>query len=305
VTKPRASAPEPGFQVSRKLTGECPLCGKPKLDVTRKPPGSRPPYHIGCWVCCPPDAEWYEKRDYLAALAEVVDCRPYQLLDDPLTHLGFLLDRPTPVASVKHVPLNETAVGEWRAALLASPSALSYLVEQRGLTLETIERYGLGYDVESNAITFPVRDEAGELVNLRRRYLAPDADPPIRGLARPASLYPDVPASGGLLLVAGEFDALTGRQLDLPTITTTCGAALPDHLAPQLAGRMVYVMHDVGEERAAERTAGKLLALGSQAFVVRLRLLGLPDKSDLNDFYTQGGTAQQIRALCHRERRAA
>src|SRR5919205_934102 len=112
--------------------------------------------------------------------------------------------------SADQPPPSEATVDGWCSALLARPDALTYLLETRGLTLETIKRYELGYDSERNAITFPARD-----------------------------------ADGALLLVAGEIDALTGRQNDLPTVTTTCGTALPDHLAQRLAGRKVFVMYDV------------------------------------------------------------
>lgn len=195
-------------------------------------------------------------------------------------------------------------VGGFHSALLSNPEALAYL-ETRGLTGETIERYELGYDRDSNAIVVPVWDEKGELDNLRRRFLNPKANPKILGLAgRLSQLYPDVP-SGDLLLVAGEFDALVGRQMGLPTVTTTCGSTLPAHLADRLAERLVYVIYDVGEDLAAESTAEELRALGSEAVVVHLALLGLPEKGDLNDFYRLGGTAEQIKALRRRERRGA
>lgn len=200
-------------------------------------------------------------------------------------------------------PPSQAQVDGHHSALLASPEALAYLKEKRGLTVETIERYELGYDVDSNAIVIPVWDENGELDNLRRRFLDPRAKPKIIGRARPSQLYPDVPATGGLLLVAGEFDALIGRQLGLPSVTTTCGTTLPAHLAPRLAGRIVFVMYDVGESLAAKRTTETLRALGSQAAVVHLALLGLPNKGDLNDFYRLGGTAAEIKALCRRVER--
>jgi DNA primase len=187
--------------------------------------------------------------------------------------------------------------------LLASPEGLRYLIQQRGLTLETIQRYELGYDERRHAITFPARDEDGALVNVRHRFLSPGADPKVIGLARPAVLYPDVPHDGALLLVAGEIDALTGRQNGLPTITTTCGTALPDHLAQRLAGRKVFVMYDVGEEAAAGRSVAKLRELGSPAITVELRSLGLPDKADLNDYYRQGGKTKRLRALIWRQAR--
>lgn len=199
-------------------------------------------------------------------------------------------------------PPSEGGVAGWQSALLADPVALRYLIEERRLASGTITDYELGYDRDQDAITFPVRAEGGDLVNLKRRYLDPAANPKTRALARPASYYPDVPPSRAVLLVAGEIDALTGRQMGLPAVTTTCGV-LPEHLAPELAGRTVYVMYDVGEELAAERTAHRLRSLGSQAVVVRLALLGLPDKADLNDLYRQGGTRRDVERLIKRERR--
>lgn len=202
-------------------------------------------------------------------------------------------------------PPSEGSVAGWHSTLLSSPDALRYLLEERRLSIGTILDYELGYDRPKDAIAFPVRDNAGELVNLKRRFLDPAADPKTRALSRPANWYPDVPASGALLLVAGEIDALTGRQLGLPTVTTTCGATVPEHLLGALAHRDVYVMFDVGEDVAAKRTARRLQTVQARPLIVRLSRLGLPDRADLNDFYRQGGTKRDLERLIKRERRSA
>jgi hypothetical protein len=178
---------------------------------------------------------------------------------------------------------------------------LGYLLCERGLKLDTISEYKLGWDADANTLTLPVY-AAGALANLRRRRLGPRES--FRGLyGRGSQLYPPVPATGGILLVAGEFDALIGRRHGLPAVTATCGASLPDHLAHFLAGRSVHVMYDVGEEAQATRTVTTLHAAGANARIVPL---DLPDDGDdLSDWFVKyGRTRNQLMSLIRRTRSA-
>jgi hypothetical protein len=105
------------------------------------------------------------------------------------------------------------------------------------------------------------------------------------------------------LLCAGTFDGLIAlEQGNFPAISASCGAKLPEHLVPDLAGRKVAVAYDVGEEAAAERTVEILLAAGTEAWVVHLEELGLPDKGDLNDYFRRGGKAGELADLIRRDR---
>lgn len=275
---------------------KCPACNTDNLCITlkRHRDGDSLTVLIHCWCGAGLDE-----------IADATGVSKARLLEwPPATELGPAVKNGRSAGRRSAAaPPSQAQVDGFHSALLSNPKALAYLNEKRGLTVETIDLYELGYDLDKNAIVIPVWDENGELGNLRRRFLAPDANPKITGLARPAGLYPDVPATGGLLLVAGEFDALIGRQMGLPTVTTTCGTTLPAHLAPRLAGRIVFAMYDVGESHAAKRTTAMLRALGSQAAVVHLALLGLPNKADLNDFFLRGGTAAEIKALCRRVER--
>lgn len=199
---------------------------------------------------------------------------------------------------------SEGYVSGWHSRLLSTRKPFDYLTRERGLTLETITRYRLGWNSDEQTLTLPVHDAGGELVNLRRRRLGPGE--PFRGLrARGSQLYPDLPP-GGVLLVAGELDALSARQGGAGyVVTTTCGAWLPDHLTAELAGRSVAVAYDVGEEAAAERTAAQLHSFRCESWIVRLGLLGLPLGGDLNDYYRGGGTTRDLASLIRRERRRA
>jgi hypothetical protein len=243
-----------------------------------------------------------EKGEYLRALAAAVGAPGGRALKQkPLRYLREWLDGSEPDRRRRGpAPLPSHAyIDGWHSRLMASKEPLNYLLG-RGLAGRTIERYRLGYD--GTDLILPVYT-GGELVNLRRRRPVDGARP--RGLrGRGAQLYPNVPHRGLLLMVAGEFDALVGRQHGVRTITTTCGARLPDYLVSLLAGRSVAVAYDVGEEAAARQTVRKLRSAASDAWVVRLGPLGLPDKGDLNDHYLRGGTTRDLLALVARERRA-
>jgi DNA primase len=198
-------------------------------------------------------------------------------------------------------------VAAYRRALLCSPTATEYL-RGRGLRARTCRTYGLGYDANMDAITIPVHDAAGVLVTVRRRLLKPKPGGAkylsMRG--HPAQLYPDVPASGPLLLGEGELDALIGRQHGLPTITGTCGWEwLSDGSWDwAIQGRIVAVVYDAGDdgyERAKRRAADLQQRGARQAWPVDLAAAGLRDKEDLTDWFVKyGRSAPELRRLINR-----
>ncbi len=200
---------------------------------------------------------------------------------------------------------SQAQVDGWVSALWANPRALGYLRDTRGLSNETIFEYELGCR-DGEAITMPVWNEKGRLVNLKLRALDPAADPKTLNGPGPANLYPNMPPSQGVLLVGGEMDALIGRQMGLPTVTPTCG---PHVGVPWIRGRFngkrVFVMFDVGEHLAASMADVKLRGIAAEVHVVDLGRIFNKPNGDLNDFYLEGGTRQQILALIRRERRAA
>jgi hypothetical protein len=268
----------------------CPVCGKDNLDVTGR--------NIGCWSC---EADGLTGGDYLRALAREVGCRGDQLYADPLAYLAPYLDRPGARSAAPPEPITEERIDGYVSRLWAErgADALAWLRARR-LTDETIREYRLGFDDTDpfldDAIVIPVYED-GEPVREKRRFLYSD-DPKTMNSPGPAKLYPDVPERGALLFVAGELDALIGRQMGLPTVSTTCGAKLPEHLAPAFAGRRVFVMFDVGED--ANVAVDHARAVGATVTVIDLGALELPPKGDLNDLYLAGGTAEDVKDLVRR-----
>jgi hypothetical protein len=175
-------------------------------------------------------------------------------------------------------------------------------------------RFYVGFDRSTGDLTLPAfagdayrRDchgiEAidGEIVGeLRRRPVDGAKVRAIRG--HPRAPYPNLPATGPLLLVAGELDALTGRQLGLPAVTVS-GAKLPEHSEHAFRGRTVAVLFDAGpEEAAAQKIVQRLRAAGGRAWAVRLSRLGFRDDYDLNDWLRDGASPEDVRRFINDER---
>ena len=262
----------------------CPFCGGvQKLDATYKRDSfGRWRWFIGCFsINCP------EGLDYLSALAGIVDAQPWQILEDPLRWLEVLdSSRPSPLDPA---PLPSLArIEGWTQALMTDRRALRYVTRQRGLTRKTIRRYRLGFD--SQAIVIPVIDRYQRVVNVRRRFLSPQADgPKITGLrGRAARLYPGNERRRTLLLGEGEFDALLARQHGLPAVTSTAGTSWSPSWDRHIHRHRVAVTYDAGEQSfqlACDR-ARKLIAAGAMdAWAVDLREAGLTDGQDLTDWF--------------------
>lgn len=281
----------------------CPLCdGAQKLDATYKQDSyGRWRWFIGCFSAnCP------EGPEYLAALADVVGARPWQILEDPvrwLEHLGscssFLLT-PAPLPAIGQIE-------GWHRALLTDKRALHYVARQRGLTRQTIRKYRLGFD--GQAIVIPVIARGRRVVNVRRRFLSPRANGPkiigVRGHA--AHLYPGMIRHGAFILCEGEFDALIARQYGLPAVTSTAGTSWSSSWNRYAAGRRIAVLYDAGEQPfqlARDRAVALVSAGAEHAWAVDLRSAGLTSGQDITDwFVTYGFSAGKLLQLIRQSRR--
>jgi hypothetical protein len=285
---------------TRKVAAEtrrfrCPVCGTNALDFTHAAhrDGSGLTVKVHCHGCGSP-------KPVIAAALSVRENKLYRWPPPP--ELGPHAQRGYAAGREAVRDVSQAQVDGWASALWANPRALSYLRNRRGLTYETILEYELGCK-DGTWITMPVWNEKGRLVNVKLRSLNPAAGQKdkTRNGAGDANLYPDLPASHGVLVVFGEIDALIGRQMDLPTVTPTCGAGCPPWIQSRFKGKRVFVMADVGEDMAASAFATKLRGVGDEVFVVDLGRIFDKRKGDLNDFYRHGGTREQILALIRRE----
>jgi hypothetical protein len=201
-------------------------------------------------------------------------------------------------------------VDDWRRILRRTPAAVAYL-RARGLSASTCRDARLGFD--GTAITIPVYSAAGDVVNVKRRFLDPTADPKTLSLrGRGAQLYPDIPSAGRLLLFEGEFDVLIARQHGvLGAFTGTIGMGWLGNGAWDWAirDRAVAIVYDAGRPAylKAKAQAANLLRRGaSDTWVVNLAAAGLKPNDDVSDWFVKyGRSAADLRRLIRRERRSA
>jgi hypothetical protein len=306
--------------LGERIEGDCATCDH-EFDATFR----RDRYGISGWAIGSHSDRCPRGADCLAAIAEQFGCpSAAELKFDPRPWLaGQSTTARRRQGPPQAFPTSRERLRFRRAARNGDP--LRYLTVERGLDRGTIARYGIGYGrVAGRAPGFvlPVYGEADPLVDDSPARLVqimirhwPNPWRLISGgkrraqrlsvlRGRSAGLYPNVPHDFAILCEGG-FDALIGRQHGLPTVTTTCGATLPEPLADRFVGIDVAVIYDVGAN--TRRTVERLRAAGAgQVSVVDLATAGLEDGEDMTDwFVSYGRTAADLRRLIrHAGRRA-
>lgn len=197
------------------------------------------------------------------------------------------------------VVLTEGMISGWNSALLSNDTALSELIERRGISTDSVRMYELGWHQDWRVYTIPVRDPQGDIWNVRYYNMHP---PPDRrkiwgttGYNSPPRLYPVRVLNndpGEVLICEGEWDALLALQHGFPAVTRT-GAADVWHSewGEEFAGRTVYICQDRDEK--GERGARKI---GRALYrVADVRKIELPypvvrkHGQDLTDFLQDHG----------------
>lgn len=201
----------------------------------------------------------------------------------------------------------EEQVRGYHKNLLSNPAVLRYLIEERGVCPGHIDRYELGYDSAANAIAFPIRDARGKLVNLKRRYLDPAANPKSRGMRGEgrSHLYPidRLHGDGPLVLCEGEITAHVLNRYGFRAITSTGGKNWKPEWTALVAGQQVAVFYDADAELAAEHRAAEFRAAGVDAWAARLSHAGFSGTTDPDDVLVKHGwSANQLRRLIRKPR---
>lgn len=173
---------------------------------------------------------------------------------------------------------------------------LDYLLG-RGLTYETIEEWGLGFN--GNRVMFPLRDPRGQVVAFTGRVLD-DSKPKYKnsqnsliyqkaemvyGLDKAA---PEITKTGHVVITEGQFDVIRCWQEGVRNMICVSGSSLTKAMIAKLVKsykvkRITLCFDgDLGGEKAAERAVAELQdsALRGE---LDLRILTLPEGSDPAD----------------------
>ena len=204
---------------------------------------------------------------------------------------------------------SEDKIEQWTQELLGSPKHLKFMREERGLTVETIEKFELGWD--GNRYTIPIRDAAGVLRNVRRY------DPNARDVKMKVISWGTGWGNGRLyglevleaedevIVTEGEMDRVLGAQEGLPTVTHTSGATTwKAEWSVLFEGKTVFFCYDRDKagEQGAFKAAMSVSAYAKDVFLVKLP--GAAKGFDMTDYFvSQGYTASDFRALMDESRK--
>ena len=171
------------------------------------------------------------------------------------------------------------------------------LAKSLGLSIESLLRFGVGYDTVQNCSTWPMRDASGRILGINRRF--PDGSKRIypghrAGIYMPTCLLSDL--SGLTLLVAeGGSDALAGLELGFQTVgrfSCTHGTGLLVKLVRRRRPAEVVIVADADGpgQRGAEALAVALLP-----YVARLKLIKPPEPhKDMRTWRQAGATVEDL-----------
>ncbi len=187
---------------------------------------------------------------------------------------------------------------ESMVAKLRDSPGYKYLTEERGLTDETIDHFGLGYDERKNAIAIP-HFKKGELINIKYRFLEPKD---IRYTSESNAeqwVYHDeglavASEKGAVFIAEGEMDAMSLWQMGVRNVISPGSGANSygpwiEELDKIKAVWIVYDNDPPGQSAAKE--------LGTRIGVEKCRNVLYPDGfKDANEYMLKH-SSQQIREL--------
>lgn len=232
---------------------------------------------------------------------------------DALLEVGDRVGVPRPYPDKPpRPPIREALVTQWVNDLWATEEVCRWLREKRGLSDATLKKYEIGWDPKRQRNTIPIRDERGNVMNVRL-YNA-KKDPKIINYTEgrykygsPARLYglDELAKHQGkqVILCEGEWDRLILQQEGFMAVTGTHGASVfrPEWIA-RFRDRDVVILYDCDREgqAAARNVVLRALKTAGAASVknVVLPLKGDKDDKDVTDyFHKRGLTAAELQKL--------
>lgn len=200
--------------------------------------------------------------------------------------------------------LSEARANSFHRSLLDDQAKLDAILEARGLDLDTIKNYKIGYESRSKRYIIPVYDEDGRLVNFRKYRLG--AGPSSQkmsnelGYGSPARLYPIAELeSQDIVICEGEWDALVCIEHGISAVTGTHGVDtwLPDW-SPKFEGKNVTIIYD--NDQAGRLGANRVKrSVAKYANTVRVIEAIAPEEGgDLTDWFNDhGGSMRKLQRM--------
>jgi 5S rRNA maturation endonuclease (ribonuclease M5) len=200
-----------------------------------------------------------------------------------------------------------TQVKSWAENLRSAGEPLRLLMNKRGFSVETVEKWQIGWD--GYRYTIPVYDADRSLVNVRRYKM--DCGPTdqkmlnIKGHGDGRLFALSILAShDDIVLVEGETDCILLNQYGIPAATHTSGASVfKIEWIQQFKSKAVYICYDndEGGRKGAIMVASKLASVAAAVYTI-----AIPVKKkggDVTDYlWVEKHTADDFRGLMERAR---
>ena len=198
---------------------------------------------------------------------------------------------------------------KWHNDLLTfGGNTLDFLLNERGLDLETIKRFQIGWNGERYSI--PIYDENYNLVNIRlyTRQPVDEKQKVINYRDEKGNTFGKVRLYGienitepikAVVFAEGELDRLICERHGIPAVTSTSGAGSWDRGWTPLFKNVkrVYACYD--NDAAGTKASAKLLRRLTGICEVRILQWpeGFPTKGDLTDYFTAGHNKDDFNKL--------
>lgn len=199
-----------------------------------------------------------------------------------------------------HPVISPKKIRQWHRSLESDRRVLSFITKHRGLAPRMVEELKLGWD--GQRITFPIENEFGLYVNVRRydpgaskkkrsyKVINYKDESDGRSFGSPSELFPYRAMArafecGYIFIVEGEWDASILNQMGIPSVTSTNGVkSWPNQYTEKFNGLKVYVCVDNDDtSQKVQKQIVKRLRHVAKA----IHLIKVPKKhgKDVNDWY--------------------
>lgn len=204
----------------------------------------------------------------------------------------------------------EKAIKIYKKRLWDSPEVLNYLIKERGLTEQTLDKYDIGYspgtllvnsfkdiddrllstngdyDYFDQYITFPSYGPNGIETIYGRAF--PDKDPShklLRGEAKKGLYNSAALKKSSVILVESPIDSLTLNQAGFNSVASF-GVGLSVDSKLKFKDIIVYIFFDSDEagQIGAESAAGKLLGVAKRVYILKFPGTQI-EKLDINSYF--------------------
>lgn len=227
----------------------------------------------------------------------------------PTFRKAYLADHDPPSAVAepdeddKIVP--EQTVRDMHFALMENQTLLDRLRDERGIGIETVRQFQIGFHSRTRRVAIPIRDGKGVVRNVRLYSFTEKGQQKMLSWQQgfgTARLWDfdslDKDEHDYVFLCEGEMDRLILMDRGINAVTSTGGARTwKGEWSKEFAGLKVYIAYDCDQagDDGARKAALNIAEYADQVRVVRL---GLGEGEDITDYFVSYGySVKELRQL--------